>query len=227
MALRMAAHDRRIRAVAAVSPPYSADIYWNVTLAGMRRELAALYNMDESEMAKAIDRITLARVMPHLRTPLLVAGGGNDLITPGSEAWRIFEAATGERELIYYPRGAHDCFNVLSDLRPRVVSWLARHLVGARRRASAHASGPSWNGDGRPVAEAVDPDFGDALLGDAPQRVWVKARHDAHGAGWSWPWSPPESIAPEVIHRIAAARTDFPLEPFAPEAPDTPDTLPI
>ena len=40
LAIRVAAHDRRVKAVAAISPPYSADIYWNVTLVSMRRELA-------------------------------------------------------------------------------------------------------------------------------------------------------------------------------------------
>ena len=35
-AIRMASHDPRVKAVAAVSPPFSADVYWKVTLAGMR-----------------------------------------------------------------------------------------------------------------------------------------------------------------------------------------------
>jgi hypothetical protein len=50
----MASHERRIRAVAAVSPPYSADIYWNVTLASMRRELASLYGITEEEMGASV-----------------------------------------------------------------------------------------------------------------------------------------------------------------------------
>jgi hypothetical protein len=33
---------------------------------------------------------------------------------------------------VYYPGGAHDCFNVMSDLRPRMVSWLVRQLAGHR-----------------------------------------------------------------------------------------------
>src|SRR5216117_2268567 len=74
LALRMAAFDSRICAVAAVSPPFSADVYWNVTLAGMRRELAALYGVTEAEMAREIHRITLEQALTHLRCPLLVAG---------------------------------------------------------------------------------------------------------------------------------------------------------
>jgi len=59
-----AAHDPRVRAVAAVSPPFSAEVYWNVTLHAMRRELAALYDLPVEEMDKHIPRITLAASLP-------------------------------------------------------------------------------------------------------------------------------------------------------------------
>lgn len=228
MAIRMAAHDARIKAVAAVSPPYSADVYWNVTLAAMRRELAALYDMNEHEMSSSIDRITLAGFLPQLRSPLMVAGGGNDLITPGSEAWRIFEDACCERDLLYYPRGAHDCFNVLSDLRPRVVSWIARQLARHHRHAAPTTA--TSNGDEWHAAEAVDSDFADALRGDGVRTRWNRAADAAPkvtDGRWNWPWSPARSAAPELVHRQAAALREGPRRMVAPEAPDTPDALPV
>jgi 2,6-dihydroxypseudooxynicotine hydrolase len=204
LAIRMAAHDSRIKAVAAVSPPYSADIYWNVTLASMRRELAALYDITEAEMGASIDKITLADVLGDLHAPLMVSGGGHDLITPGSEAWRIFEGARCERELIFYPRGAHDCFNVISDLRPRMVSWLARqlerHHAATQRvlRPAAPAPEAAWL-----AAEAVDADFADALCGDVVRPVWN--RTDARGipARWRWWWRTPDRDRIEVVQRLA------------------------
>jgi len=226
MAIRMASHDPRIKAVAAVSPPYSADIYWNVTLSAMRRELAALYNMEEREMASAIHRITLASVLPRLRCPLLVAGGGNDLITPGREAWRIFEGATCERELVFYPRGAHDCFNVLADLRPRLTGWIARQL-GRRRPLTASAPvHAAEHENGWTAAEAVDSDFADALCGEEAPRVWNRSTEGSRPVQWNWPWSPPDAGAPEVVWRQAAAHSDLPIYTTAPEAPDTPDAMP-
>ena len=75
-AIRMAAHDPRVRAVAAVSPPFSAEVYWNVTLHAMRRELAALYDLPIEEMDRHIPRITLAGTLPGFDRPLMVAGGG-------------------------------------------------------------------------------------------------------------------------------------------------------
>jgi hypothetical protein len=197
----MAAHDPRIRAVAAVSAPYSADIYWKVTLSGLRRELAALYGIDEIEMGKAVDRMTLADSLPRLACPLMIAGGGHDHITPGSEAWRIFEDARCERELIFYPKGAHDCFNVTADLRPRMVSWITRQLR-RHARPSTNGAAPDTDSVWR-AAEAVDPDFEDALRGELPPRQWI--RKDAAGAPvrWEWPWRRQTEDLIEVVLRQA------------------------
>ena len=204
LSIRMATHERRIRAVAAVSPPYSADIYWNVTLSSMRRELASLYGITEAEMGASIDKITLADVLSDLRCPLMLAGGGHDLITPGSEAWRIFEGARCERELVFYPRGAHDCFNVLADLRPRMAGWLARRLArphAARRApAVAVAAEPAWS-----AAEAVDEEFGDALAGEGARLEWNHAVAGALPVRWRWWWKTPDSDRIEVVERSAPA----------------------
>jgi len=225
IAIRMAAHDRRVRAVACVSPPYSADIYWNVTLASMRGELAALYEMDEREMGRSIDRITLAHVLERLRCPLLVSGGGHDLITPGEEAWRIFRDARSEREIVYYPRGAHDCFNVLGDLRPRVVRWfgarIAPRLIAPRGRAAVEGDGVEWT-----AAEAVDPDFAEALEGEPAPRRWERSAPQSRAARFSWPWGQPGDTHPEVVvERAAAEPQQAGIAP--PEAPDTPDMLAV
>lgn len=201
--LRMAAYDKRIRAVAAVSPPYSADVYWNVTLASLRRELAALYSMPIAEMEKHIPRITLEDALPQLTCPMLLASGGHDIITPPEEAQRIFAAATCERELIYYPRGAHDCFNMLGDLRPRVITWLGKQLsrhhgpAPRPKRAGAPPVDQSWV-----AGEAVDPDFADELRGDAHPTEWHTADEPQNLAvRFRWPWAMERRV--EVVHRVA------------------------
>ncbi len=199
-----------------MSPPYSADIYWNVTLAALRRELAALYDIDEREMGASVDRITLAHVLPKLRCPLIVSGGGHDLITPGTEAWRIFEDGRGPRELLYYPEGGHECFNVLADMRPRMVAWMTHQLEQYHPvpRAEAPREKAERTGAVSP-AEAVDPDFADALRGETHRLVWNHAGESegrANGAavngashGWRWPWPRERSNGPRVVHRLAPA----------------------
>jgi hypothetical protein len=182
----------------------------------MRRELAGLYDMDEREMGASVDRITLRDILPRLRCPLLVAGGGRDLITPGQEAWRIFEGASCERELIYYPDGAHDCFNVLADLRPRVVAWLTRQLETHRAAPAADVDRAENGDEGWMAAEAVDPDFADALRGDTPRLAWnrvsggdgtptdVEAAAVRMAPARRWPWVADRLHAPAVIRRMAA-----------------------
>ncbi len=201
-AIRMAAHDPRVRAVAAVSPPFSAEVYWNVTLHAMRRELAALYELPIEEMDRHIPRITLADTLPTFDRPLMVAGGGRDMITPGEEAFRIFETARCERELVFYPRGAHDCFNVLGDLRPRMVGWLARQvaryrpgLVARPARAAVPPRDPAWL-----AAEAVDPDFADELRGEGRKVEWhAPVERPSLGALFRWPWGTSGRL--EVVHK--------------------------
>lgn len=205
MAIQMAAHDHRIRAVGAVSPPYSADIYWRVTLAGMRRELAALYGIEERDMTATIDKITLEGVLKNLRCPLMVSGGGHDFITPGTEAWRIYEGARCERELVYYPRGAHDCFNVLADLRPRMVNWLVKHVERYHVAPAANGTEGAYGVNGVCPAEAVDPDFADALCGEDKPIHWYKPRTQGLPAHWQLPWARPISRAIEVVYRAAQA----------------------
>jgi alpha-beta hydrolase superfamily lysophospholipase len=203
MAIRMASHEHRIRAVAAVSPPYSASIYWRVTLAGMRRELAALYGISERAMTEVVDRITLEDVLGDVQCPLMIAGGGRDFITPGTEAWRIYDGARCEREIVYYPRGAHDCFNVLSDLRPRMVNWLSRHIerhrtlsANGRVTRSASARDPLLAAGG-----AVDPDFADALRGDTSRIQWHETHETALAAHWQLPWRRGDGGPIEIVHR--------------------------
>lgn len=201
--IRMAAHDKRIRAVAAISPPYSADVYWNVTLHSLRTELAALYSMRVEEMDKHIPRITLEDALPDLTCPLMLASGGHDIITPPEEAQRIFAAAHCERELIYYPRGAHDCFNVLGDLRPRVIGWLGRQLSRHHEPAPRPRKAAAPRVDGAFVAgEAVDPDFADELRGEMHRQEWHEVDEPRNlAARFRWPWTLEGRV--EVVRRVA------------------------
>jgi hypothetical protein len=168
----------------------------------MRRELAALYQMEESEMGRHIHRITLEHTMPTFNRPLMLAGGGHDMITPGEESLRIFDAAHCERELVFYPRGAHECFNVLSDLRPRMVGWLSRQLAKHRatiparpKRAAPPPRDPAWL-----AAEAVDPDFADELRGESHALDWhAPLERPALAARFRWPWAQDHHL--EVVHR--------------------------
>ena len=100
--------------------------------------------------------------------------------------------------------GAHDCFNVVSDLRPRMVSWLVRQL----EKHHLPAAHDTINGDGRWeggwAAEAVDPDFADALRGDAPAREWIANGNGGMPVQWEWPWLKNAASRVEVVLRTGS-----------------------
>jgi len=154
-------------------------------------------------MAKVIDRITLADVLPRLECPLMISGGGHDHITPGEEAWRIFEDAHCDRELVFYPRGAHDCFNVLADLRPRMVGWVVRHLEEHRARSGARRAPEAGYETVWGAAEAVDPEFADALSGEPLPRQWNRRTDPGMPVQWDWPWHRETNDEIEVVLRRA------------------------
>jgi hypothetical protein len=176
-----------------------------VTLYSMRKELASLYDMSIEEMGRFIPRVTLEHTLPDLKCPLMLASGGHDMITPSDEAERIFAFARCERELVHYPRGAHECFNVLADLRPRMTGWVAGQL--ARHRATAprpKRAGPDPRDAAFVAAEAVDPDFADDLAGEGPRIEWHSRQEDRSiAARFSWPWAAERRV--QVIRQTAGA----------------------
>src|SRR5439155_9959908 len=112
----------------------------------------------------------------------------------------IYDAARCDREIVYYPQGGHDCFNMMSDLRPRLVGWIERQLEphkgrAPRRRAWVGAYDPSWS-----AGEAVDPDFAEALSGEAPQREWHEPTEPGVPVRWEWPWVPRRRERLQVVH---------------------------
>ena len=93
-------------------------------------------------------------------------------------------------------------FVAVSDLRPRMVGWLARQLakhhntVASRpKRATPPPRDPAWL-----AGEAVDPDFADELRGEQRAIDW-HASHEqpALAARFRWPWAMDRTL--EVVHR--------------------------
>jgi 2,6-dihydroxypseudooxynicotine hydrolase len=57
--------------------------------------------------------------------PVLQVYGGEDRITPVSDAQRVAEELGGPVETVVIPDGVHVCNNVAYELRPLVAQWVA------------------------------------------------------------------------------------------------------
>jgi 2,6-dihydroxypseudooxynicotine hydrolase len=119
-ALRAAAQDERIAACFAVSSGYSAagryESFHPITQAGLRHYMAG--DPPEVERAITVEGISVG-------VPVLQVYGGEDRITPVSDAQRVAEELGGPVETVVIPDGVHVCNNVAYELRPLVAQWVA------------------------------------------------------------------------------------------------------
>jgi alpha-beta hydrolase superfamily lysophospholipase len=123
VAARAAAHDRRVRALVAVTPPYDPRPWFERTVPLMRRHLAAIAGGME-EARRLCGEFALPGVIERTSSPVLVLGAGRDLIVPPEEALRYCTAAGTRGTLFWYPDGAHGLYDELQDWMPEVADWL-------------------------------------------------------------------------------------------------------
>jgi alpha-beta hydrolase superfamily lysophospholipase len=127
VAARAAAHDRRVRALIAVTPPYDPRPWFERTVPLMRRHIAAIAGgMDEAR--RLCQEFALPGVLEHTTLPVLVLGAGRDLIVPPEEALRYCAAAGSRGTLLWYPDGNHGLYDELQDWMPDVAAWLIDHV---------------------------------------------------------------------------------------------------
>ena len=123
VAARTAAHDRRVLALVAVTPPYDPRPWFDRTIPLMRRHLAAIAGgLDEARLL--CREFALPGVIERTTMPVLVLGAGRDLIVPPEEALRYCTAAGPRGTLLWYPDGTHGLYDELQDWMTDVAGWL-------------------------------------------------------------------------------------------------------
>ncbi len=123
---RVAAHDRRVRALVAVTPPYDPRPWFERTVPLMRRHIAAIAGGME-EARQICREFALPGVIEQTSSPVLVLGAGRDLIVPPEEALRYCAAAGSRGTLLWYPDGSHGLYDELGDWMLEVAEWLSTH----------------------------------------------------------------------------------------------------
>ena len=129
LVIRIAAFEHRYRACISLSGPYDAHRCWKHMMPIYRQEALHVYGVtSEAQWETLARRISLQGVVRKVKCPLLVIGGGRDVVIPGDEAKRIYAEAECSKELIYYEDADHVCVDRFYDLLPQLERWLADNL---------------------------------------------------------------------------------------------------
>jgi alpha-beta hydrolase superfamily lysophospholipase len=133
VAVLVAANDRRVGAIVAVTPPFDPRPWFRRAQPLLRRHLATIAG-GEDQLTRLTSEFALPGAIGRVRCPMLVFGAGRDLIVPPEEAIR-FCAAAGERGILHwYPDGRHGLYEELPEWTAEAARWL--HSVLASDSAS-------------------------------------------------------------------------------------------
>ncbi|RPJ49225.1 MAG: alpha/beta hydrolase [Candidatus Latescibacterota bacterium] len=125
LAIRIAAEEPRAAVVVSISAPYEISSYGEYMLTILQEQVKHLLRTDSDEAYGEWARsLSVRGVLDELHAPLLVIGGGDDMIIPSADAKRIFEEARGKKRLVYYEEAGHQCAEHTFDLVGKVEEWL-------------------------------------------------------------------------------------------------------
>lgn len=127
---RAAAMEKRIKACVCWGALYDVgEGLWDA-FPPIQPQLRYILGVKTPEEARERYRaFSLKGIANRITCPLLVTHGGKDRLVPVSEAYRIYEEATGPKEIKVWADGEHVCHNYLPEIRPLICDWLKEKLV--------------------------------------------------------------------------------------------------
>lgn len=112
-----------------MTAPYDPRPYLDLLGELVRRDVAFATGVTPGDLARLAPALALDGIAPHLQTPLLVVGAGNDLVVPPQESIRLYRAAGGPKHLAFYERANHVAFTHLEQWTALAATWLAATLM--------------------------------------------------------------------------------------------------
>lgn len=126
---RGAATDLRIKATVEVAGPFCFGAHWEeeppLTREAFRVRSGARTEEEAETLAK---QLTLEGMASNIQCPLLVIHGKMDRVIAIEEAYKIYEQASGPKELLILEEGNHVCNNLPYQYRPYASDWLVQRL---------------------------------------------------------------------------------------------------
>lgn len=117
------------KACAVISTPYDLVADLDLVTPAMTRELALPPGTPRSVLSDIAGATPLKGLLGDLLTPLLVAGGGRDLIAMPEEMRQIYdESGSTDKTLRICPHAGHNCYEMMPSLRHEIAQWLKQRL---------------------------------------------------------------------------------------------------
>jgi dienelactone hydrolase len=127
-AVRAAAFEPRLAAVAGVSGPYDMGAGWE-DKPSLTREAFAYYSgaASDAEARERAGQLSLVGVARTVQQPCLVVTGKRDRVIPWEQTKRIADEVP-RAEWALYDDGTHVCNNIPFRYRPLISDWLRDRL---------------------------------------------------------------------------------------------------
>lgn len=172
-AVRAAAHDRRILASIAVTPPYDPERWLHRASPLLQMELGLMVEGEAvQEVWDTVAEFGLDTVVDEAQQPMLIFGGGRDVIVPPTEAQLLAERVGERATLVWYPKGGHCLYDAVDQWTFEAAIW-AEAVAAASRdpetardvaRVSAIAREALETAEYRPApVDTSDPDDEDGF----------------------------------------------------------------
>lgn len=138
-ALRCAVHNRRIMSVVTVTPPYDPARWLHRSSPLLHGELGMIFGDDDRDPYEQATELSLHDDAVKARCPVLVFGGGRDLVVPPAESQLLAARLGALGTLNWYPDGGHCLYGHLRGWTSDAATWIAS--VGAARAIEMQING--------------------------------------------------------------------------------------
>ena len=124
LAVRLAAAERRVAAIVAVTPPFEPARWLGASSAVVLAQLAPLFG-GYDQLADFALTLDLPETVASVAAQSLIFGAGRDLVVPPPEAARLAAAMGEQATLVWFDDGGHALFDAIPDWTGEAAEWLA------------------------------------------------------------------------------------------------------
>ena len=115
----------RFKAVVSISAPYDLTGDLNQMTPALAKELLLPVITARTSLLELAQQTPIEERLGKLTTPVLVAGGGKDLITLPEETRYIFEQIdSADKKLLLCPGANHNLYEMMPSIRYEIAQWL-------------------------------------------------------------------------------------------------------